>query len=90
MNFASNPVLGETPKFMDLPISAVNTANKLNSVSAPVTRAEGLTDHSNWLASSHGIAEVTEVIVSGVQSYSDYIKNLSLKLEMFLSRKIFK
>ena len=75
MNFTSNPVLGETPKFMDLRLSTVNTADKLNSVFAPVTRAEGLTDHSDWLASRHCIAEATEGRVIEVQAYNDYIKN---------------
>ena len=45
MNVASNPVLGETPKIVDLRLTTVNTADKLNSVFAPVTRAEGLMDH---------------------------------------------
>ena len=75
MNFVSDPILGETPKFMDFWLSTVNTADKLNSVFAPVTREEGLTDHSDWLLYRHSIAEVTEVILSEVQEYSDYIKN---------------
>ena len=74
-NFASNPVLGETPKFMDLRLLTANTAEKLNSLFAPVNRAEGLTDHSDWLASRHCIAEVTEGRVREVKSYSNHIKN---------------
>ena len=68
-------VPGETPKFVDLRLSAVNIADKLNSVFAPVTRAEGLADRPEWLTSRHIIAEVTEGRVSKVQAYSDYIKN---------------
>ena len=75
MNFTSNTVLGETPKFVDLRLSTVNTADKLNSAFDHITRKEGLTDHSNWLASRHHIAEVTEGRVSEVQSYSDYNNN---------------
>ena len=75
MNFASNPVLGETPKFVDLRLSTVNTADKLNSVFAPVTRAEGFMNHSDWLAYRNCIAEVTEGKVSEVQAYINYIKN---------------
>ena len=75
MNFASNPVLGKTPKFVDLRLSTVHTADKLNSVFTPVTKTEGLMDNSDWLASRHRIDEVTEGRVSEVQAYSDYIKN---------------
>ena len=55
MNFASNPVLSETPKFVNLRILIVNTVDKLNSIFAPVTKSEGMTDHSNWFASRHRI-----------------------------------
>ena len=57
MNFASNSVLGETPKFVDLGLSPVHTTDKLKSVISPATRSGGLTDHSNWIASRHCIAE---------------------------------
>ena len=50
MNFASNPILGKTINFMDLRLSTVNTADKLNSVFTPNTRVEGLMDHSDWLS----------------------------------------
>ena len=75
MNFASNPVLSKTPKFVDLRLSAVNIADKLNSVFSPVTRAEGLKDHSYWLASRHRIAEVTADRVRESKAYRNYIKN---------------
>ena len=75
MNFASNLVLGETPKFVDLWFSAVNTADKLNSVFSPVTRAEGLMISLKWLAASHGIAEVTADRVSEANAYRNYIEN---------------
>ena len=75
MNFTSNPVLGETPMFVDLWLSTVSTADKLNSVFAPVTRAEGLTDHSEWIVSMHRIAEFTAYRASEEKAYSDYIKN---------------
>ena len=58
--FASNPVLGETPKFVDLRLSTVNTAEKLNYVFTPIDTAEWLTDHSVWMVSRHCIAEVME------------------------------
>ena len=75
MNFEINPVLGKTPKFMDLRLSTFNTVDKLNSVFTPLTRAEGLTDHSDWLVSRHCILYVTEGRVSEVQTYREYIKN---------------
>ena len=37
MNFASNTALGETPKFVDLWLPTVNTADKINPVFTPVT-----------------------------------------------------
>ena len=64
MNFASNLVLGKTPKFLGFWLSTVNTADKLNYVFAPVTIVEDFTDHSDWLASRHRIVEVTVYIVS--------------------------
>ena len=75
MKFASNFVLNETPKFMDLGLSPANTTDKLNSVFVPATRAEWLTDNSNWIASIHGYEEVTVVGVREVKAYRDYIKN---------------
>ena len=52
MNFASNSVLGETPKFVDLGLLPAHTTDKLKSVIGPTNRAGGFTDHSDWLASS--------------------------------------
>ena len=75
MNFTSNSVLGESPKFMDLGLSPANTADKLNSVLSSATRAEGLTENSEWIASRHGCKEFTLGIVSKAKAYSDYIKN---------------
>ena len=89
INFASNPVLGEAPKFVDLRLLTVNTAEKLNSVFTPITRAEGLMGNSNWLAARHGIAEVTADRVIKAKAYINYVEILSLKLGMFLSGKIF-
>ena len=89
IKFVSNTVLGETPKFMDLQLLTVNTAEKLNSVFTPITRAEGLMGNSNWLAARHGIAEVTADRVIKAKAYINYVEILSLKLGMFLSGKIF-
>ena len=86
MNFASNPVLGETGKLVDLRLSAVNTADKINSVFAHVTKAEGLTDHSDWLASRHCIAEVTVDIVSEANAYRNYIKNSEVETRNVFER----
>ena len=87
MNFTNNPVLGETPKFVDLRLSTLNRADKLNPVFAPVTRAEGLTDHSNWLASRHRIAEVTADRVSKAKAYINYIKNSEFETRNVLERE---
>ena len=84
MNFASNSVLGETPKFVDLGMSPAHTTDKINWVVGPATRAGGFTDHSNCLAYRHSIAEVTEGRVSEVQAYIDYITNYE-----FETRNIF-
>ena len=75
MNFARNPILSKTPKLVDLRLSTVNTADKLNSDFSPATRSEGWMDHSDWLAYIHFIAEVTADRVSEEKSCSDYIKN---------------
>ena len=75
MNFASNPVLGESPKFVDLRLSTAQTADKLTSIIVPTTRSGGLTDNSDGLMSSHGISKVAADRVSEAKAYSDYIKN---------------
>ena len=68
-------------------VLTVNAAEKLNSVFAPVTRTEGLTYKSDWIASRHRIAEVTEGRVSKVQAYSDYIKNSKFKTRNVFERE---
>ena len=75
INSASNPVLRESPNFVDLWLSAAHTADKLKSVIGPATRAGGLTDNSDRLTSRHGIAEVSADRVSETKIHSDYIKN---------------
>ena len=59
MNFASNSVLGETPNFVNLRLSPSHTSDKLKSIFTSATRAGGLTDNPNYIASRNFIAEVT-------------------------------
>ena len=87
MNFLSNPFLDKNPKFVDLRLSTINTADKINSVFAPVTRAEGLTDHSDWIVSRHRIAEVTSDIVIEAKSYRYYIKNSEFETRNVFERE---
>ena len=58
MNFVSNSVLGETPKFLGVGLLPANTADKFNSVFSPANRAVGFPDRSNWLAAGNFISEV--------------------------------
>ena len=74
MNFASNPDLGESPKFVDLRLSTAHTTDKLKSIIDPVTIVGGLTDNSDRLPSSHSISKVAAGRVSETKEYSDYIK----------------
>ena len=75
MNFASNPVLGKSPKFVDLQLLTSHTADKLKSVIGSATRVGGLTNNTDGLTSRHHIAEVTADRVGEAKAYSDYIKN---------------
>ena len=75
MNFASNSVFGNNPKFLNLGLSPAHTADKLKSIFPPATRSGGLTDNSNRLASRHRIVEVTADRASEPKAYSEYIKN---------------
>ena len=75
VNFPSNAVFGENPKFVDLGLSTAHTANKLKSVIGPATRVRGLTDNTDGLTTSHGISKVAADRVSEAKAYSDYIKN---------------
>ena len=90
MNFASNSVLGKTPKFVDLGISPAHRADKLNSTFAPATRDGGLMNNSDWLTSRNRIAEVTKGRVSEVQAHSDYTLKSEFETRSFFCRKIFK
>ena len=88
MNFASNPVLGETPKFVALRLSTINTGEKLNAVFAPATRAGELTYHSDWVVLRYNIAEFTADRVSKAKAYINYIKNYEFETMSLLSGKI--
>ena len=79
INYASNSVFGETPKFVDLGLSPAHTADKLKSIFFPATRVGGLTDNSDGLTSSHSIAKVTADRANEAKAYSDYIKNSEFK-----------
>ena len=80
VNFTSNSVFSKKPKFVDLGLSTVNTADKLKSIFVLATRVGGLMNKPNGLTSSHGILKVTADRVSEAKAYSEYIKILSLKL----------
>ena len=88
INFASNSVFGETPKFVDLGLSPAHTADKIKSIFAPTTRARGLADNSNRIKSMHRIAEVTVDRLSEEKLYSDYIKNSEFKTMNVFEREI--
>ena len=75
VNFASNSVFGETPKFMDLGLSPAHTPDKIKSIFVPANRVGVLADNSDGLTSSHGIAKVTADRVIEEKAYSDYNKN---------------
>ena len=90
MNFASDYVLGKTPRLVDFGPSPSHTTDKIKSVISPATRAGGLTDHSDWIAPMHRIEEVTERRVSKVQAYSDYNKNSEFETINVLRGKVFK
>ena len=75
MNFTSNSVFGENPKFVDLGLSPAHTADKLKSIFAPATRTGWLTDKSDGLASRHRIEEITTDRLSEAKAYRDYIQN---------------
>ena len=64
---------------MDLGLLPANTADKLNSIFTPATRAIGLTDKSDWLASRHGYDEVTVGRVREAKAYSEYIKKSEIE-----------
>ena len=80
MNFASNAVFSENPKFVGLGLWPAHTADKLKSIIGHATRVRGLTDNSDRLASRHGIAKVTADRVSEAKAYSDYIKNYEFEI----------
>ena len=74
VKFTINSIFGKTPKFVDKGLSPAHTADKLKSAIVPSTRLRGLTDNTDGLSSSHGIAKVTSDRASEAKRYSDYIK----------------
>ena len=89
MKSVGNPVLGKTPKFVDLRLSNINTADKLNSIFAPITRAEGLTYHSDWIASTHRIVEVSVDRVIKAKEYRNCIKYSEFETMNVFERETF-
>ena len=75
IDFTSNSVIHKSPKFMDLGLSPAHTPDKIKSVVGPATKVKWLANISDWLASRHGIEEVTVVRAKEIKAYSDYIKN---------------
>ena len=90
MNLA-NSILGESTKLIDLGIYSFNATGKPNFVFSSSTRAESLNVtqgdrfNSDWLASSHGFERVSKT-----KAQSNHIKKFELKIELFLSKKIFR
>ena len=72
VNLASDTVLSESPNFMDLGLSSVDTTDELGSVFSPTTRI-GLATHGyNWILHIHRISEATADRVSGKKSKHNY------------------
>ena len=89
---ASKKFYSEIPQNnrFDLGLLPAHTADKLKSIFDPSTRAGGLTDNSNGLTSSHGIAKVTADSASEAKAYSDYIKNSEFEtMNVFERENIF-
>ena len=87
VNFASNSVFGETPKFVDLGLSPAHTVDKLTSIFVPDTKVGGLMDNSDGLTPSHGIAKVTADRASEPKAYNEYIKNSEFETMNFFERE---
>ena len=66
-----------------------HTTDKLKSIIVTSARVEGLTDGSNWLASRHGIEEVTVGRVTETKLYSNYIKNSEFETTKCFEQEIF-
>ena len=71
MNFGSDAVLTETPKFVNLRLASVHTLNDLGSVFMPTNIIGTPTDDYNWFLTSHRIGEVTVDRVSRTGSDQD-------------------
>ena len=61
VNFVSNSVFGETPRFVDLGLLPYHTADKLKSIFARATTAGWLTDNFDRLTSRHCIVTVFKI-----------------------------
>ena len=63
MNFADDPVQTQTPQFMNLGYSTINTSNERSALSTPATRILGHTNGSHCSTPYHVCGEAIEVRV---------------------------
>ena len=59
MDFGSDTVLSESPKFMNFRLSSVNTTDELRSVLVTTTRVRRPTGGYNWILPGHDSIEAT-------------------------------
>ena len=92
MNFAANTIQTQTPQFMDVVFSTINSLDKKSVISTPATRIQRPTDGSHWSMPDHVFGKATAVGISEAKSYHDYNCKISLKFvnrTRYLSARIF-
>ena len=72
MNFLSNVVQNEAPKFVYLGLPVVNTSTEFGILGTPATTIRRLKDGSYWSASDHVFGEATSVGMSATRSDQEY------------------
>ena len=72
MNFTADPIQIQTPQFVDLGFSAINTLDEVSGLSTPATRIRRPIDGAYWSKPTHIFGETTAVGVSEAKYDYDY------------------
>ena len=72
INFAADPVQIQTPQYMDMGFSAINTFDESSGLSPPATKIRKNVDGAHWSAHNRIFGEAKVVEMSETNSDYDY------------------
>ena len=87
MNFADDTVQTQTPQFMDLVFSTINTLDESSGISTPAIIIQKPMNGSHWSAPNHFFGGTTELGVS--EAKLDYDYNYKTEFQTWKENKEF-